>query len=423
MALIVQKFGGSSLRDVARVKHVARLVQRALEAGHRPVVVASAMGDATDELLDLAASITDNPSSREIDALLATGERVSTALLALALEDLGIRARSLSGRQAGIVTDASHARARIQEVDTRPLRELLAAGVVPVVAGFQGISSAGDVTTFGRGGSDLTAVALAAALQAERCEIFSDVAGIYTADPRIVPHVRKLSRISYDDMLELASLGAQVLQGRAVQYAREHRISIYARSTFTEEPGTIITDETSNARGGDSGMDQMGQMGQMGEPVGVVTGVAYDEQVAKVSLISVPDRPGVAFRVFSALSQHQVNVDMVVQSVQRHGVTDLCFTVARGDLTLVLDILNGVSGEIRAEEVLAEEEVAKVSVVGTGMVNRPGVAATMFHAFSDHKINILMISSSEMKISCLVDKANGHRAVRAVHEAFGLSRA
>lgn len=420
MALIVQKFGGSSLRDVARVKHVARLVQRALEAGHRPVVVASAMGDATDELLDLAASITDNPSSREIDALLATGERVSTALLALALEDLGIRARSLSGRQAGIVTDASHARARIQEVDTRPLRALLAAGVVPVVAGFQGISSAGDVTTFGRGGSDLTAVALAAALQAERCEIFSDVAGIYTADPRIVPHVRKLSRISYDDMLELASLGAQVLQGRAVQYAREHRISIYARSTFTEEPGTIITDETSNARGGDSGM---GQMGQMGEPVGVVTGVAYDEQVAKVSLISVPDRPGVAFRVFSALSQHQVNVDMVVQSVQRHGVTDLCFTVARGDLTLVLDILNSVSGEIRAEEVLAEEEVAKVSVVGTGMVNRPGVAATMFHAFSDHKINILMISSSEMKISCLVDKANGHRAVRAVHEAFGLSRA
>ncbi|MCL8206576.1 MAG: aspartate kinase [Actinomycetia bacterium] len=406
MSIVVQKFGGTSVADVERIKRVAGRVAATVRAGHQVVVVVSAMGHTTDELVDLAAAISSRPDPQTMDVLLATGEQVSIALVALALMELGIRARALLGGEAGIRTDGVHQRARVVAVDPEPLNTWLARGVTPVVAGFQGVAPDGTITTLGRGGSDLTAVALAAAVRADACEIYSDVAGIYTADPRIVPRVRKLAVVSYEEMMELSSLGAQVLQGRAVDYARAHGVTIHARSTFEDGPGTLITEQAKEA-----GAMERGQ---------VVTGVAYDGQVAKICLIGVPDRPGVASRIFSELGRHNINVDMIVQSVDRNQVTDLCFTVQRADLTRALDLAREVASAVGAAGVSADENVAKVSAVGAGMADHPGVAATMFAALAERKINIQMISTSEIKISCLVDAEHGHEAVRAIHEAFGL---
>jgi aspartate kinase len=296
-----------------------------------------------------------------------------------------------------------HRKARVASVDPGSLEAIVADGRVPVVTGFQGVAPDGAITTLGRGGSDLTAVVLAVALKAAACEIFSDVDGIYTADPRVVPSARKLRRVSYEEMMELASLGAQVLQGRAVQFAREHRLTIHARSTFTPDPGTLIEE------------------GDAMEPGGLVTGVTYDPHAARICLVGVPDRPGVAFGIFVALSHHNVNVDMIVQSANRDNVTDMCFTVSRGDLAIALETAHEVARELGAEDVTYDDHVAKVSVVGAGMADRPGVAATLFEALAHQKVNILMISTSEIKISCLIPDADVHRAVRAVHDAFGLS--
>lgn len=409
MSIVVQKFGGTSVADVERIKRVAGRVAGTVRAGHQVVVVVSAMGHTTDQLVDMALAISARPDPQTMDVLLATGEQVSIALLALALMEQGIPARALLGGEAGIRTDGVHQRARVVEVDPEPLRSWLARGVTPVVAGFQGVAPDGTVTTLGRGGSDLTAVALAAAVGADACEIYSDVAGIFTADPRIVPRVRKLAVVSYEEMMELSSLGAQVLQGRAVDYARAHGVTIHARSTFEDGPGTLITEQAKQAK--EAGAMERGQ---------VVTGVAYDGQVAKICLIGVPDRPGVASRIFSELGRHNINVDMIVQSVDRNQVTDLCFTVQRADLTRALDLAREVAAAIGASGVSADENVAKVSAVGAGMADHPGVAATMFAALAERKINIQMISTSEIKISCLVDAEHGHEAVRAIHEAFAL---
>jgi aspartate kinase len=406
VSIVVQKFGGTSVGDIERIKRVAGRVAGTVRAGHQVVVVVSAMGHTTDQLVDMALAISPRPDPQTMDVLLATGEQVSIALLALALMELGIPARALLGGEAGIRTDGTHQRARVVEVDPRPLRSWLQQGITPVVAGFQGVGPDGTVTTLGRGGSDLTAVAVAAAVGADACEIYSDVAGIFTADPRIVPRVRKLAVVSYEEMMELSSLGAQVLQGRAVDYARAHGVTIHARSTFEDGPGTLITEQAKEA-----GAMERGQ---------VVTGVAYDGQVAKICLIGVPDRPGVASRIFSELGRHNINVDMIVQSVDRNHVTDLCFTVQRADLTRALDLAREVASAIGAAGVSADENVAKVSAVGAGMADHPGVAATMFSALAERKINIQMISTSEIKISCLVDAAHGHEAVRAIHEAFAL---
>lgn len=404
MGLIVQKFGGSSVADIDRIKQVARRTQATVESGHRVVVVVSAMGHATDRLVDQALAISARPEPREMDLLLTTGEQVSIALLALAIRELGIEAVALTGWQAGIVTDAVHGKARIKEINTQRLVSLIKAGRVPVVAGFQGWGPGEEITTLGRGGSDLTAVALAAALHADECEIYSDVPGIFTADPRVVPNVRKLQAVSYEEMMELSNLGAQVLQGRAVDYARAHGVTIHARSTFSDEAGTLIKE-------GD-GMERSQ----------VVIGVAHDDKVAKICLIGVPDRPGVAASIFAALGRHHINVDMIVQSVDRNQVTDLCFTVQRSELTLALETSRQVAQAVGAQDVTTDEHVAKVSVVGAGMVDHPGVAATMFDALSRKKVNIQMISTSEIKISCLVAANQIHDAVRSVHEAFGLDR-
>jgi aspartate kinase len=417
MSLLVQKFGGSSVADPARLKHVAALVASTVNRGHQVVVVVSAMGDTTDDLLDLAAAVSAHPPAREVDMLLATGEQASAALLAMALAARGVSARSLSGWQAGIHTDHHHGRARLDRIDTERLRRMLADRMTPVVAGFQGMSDADEVTTLGRGGSDLTAVALAAALEADRLEIFSDVAGIYTADPRIVADARQLKSVTYDDMLDLSSLGAQVLQGRAVLYARAHGVTIHARSTFQSDPGTIITGPAREVLSEKEAPLMLTPEGH------TVTGVAYDDKVARISLIGVPDRPGVAFMVFQALADRHVNVDMIIQGVDRNLVSDLTFTVARADLSVALDICRRTAAELGADRVTSDEQVAKVSVVGSGMVHHPGVAATMFRALAEEKINIEIITCSETKISCLIAKSEGHRAVRAVHAAYGLERA
>jgi aspartate kinase len=400
--LVVQKFGGSSVAGIDRIKAVARRVASSVAAGQRVVVVVSAMGDTTDELVDLAASITDRPDGREMDMLLSTGEQVSAALVAMALQAIGVPARSFTGWQAGIHTDDTYQKARVTTVDPTKLRHWVDRGFVPVVTGFQGVTDSGDVTTLGRGGSDLTAVLLAWALSAESCEIYSDVDGVYTADPRIVPRARKLGRVSYEEMMELASLGAQVLQARAVQWAREYGVVIHARSTFSPDPGTRVGEEPA--------MDSDR----------VVTGVTYDPNVARICLVGVPDRPGVAFSIFSALSHHHVNVDMIVQSANRDRVTDMCFTVSRQDLALALDTAREVARAVDAADVTYDDHVAKVSIVGAGMADRPGVAATMFEALAEQKVNILMISTSEIKVSCLVPADDAHRAVRAIHEAFQL---
>ena len=401
MSLIVQKFGGTSVATPERMFHVARRVARTRRAGHQVVVVVSAPGDTTDELIQRAHQITERPSPRELDMLLAVGEQISIALLAMALQEEGERATSLAGWQVRILTEPVHTKARILDVERGRLLDELSRGRIPVVAGFQGVTASGELTTLGRGGSDTTAVAVAAALGADVCEIYTDVAGVFTADPRLVPTARKLPYLTYDEMLEMASSGAVVVQTRAAEYAKLHRVRLHVRSTFEDGEGTIIGEEPM-------------------EPVRSVNAVTHDLDVCKITVQDLPDVPGVAHWLFGMLAEAHVNVDMIVQTASRGGRADISFTVSRGDARAAVEGAERVARELGATKVESEEGVAKVSVVGAGMVSNPGVAATMFGALAAEQINIQMISTSEIKISCVIDAASVPRAVRALHRAFNL---
>jgi aspartate kinase len=403
VSIIVQKYGGTSVADAERVRAVAGRVLRAREGGHDVVVVVSAMGDTTDELLALANRITSTPEPRELDMLLTAGERIAMSVLAIALNARGCRAASYTGSQAGIITDTQHGRAKIVEIRPARIRESLEAGNVVIVAGFQGLSTTYDITTLGRGGSDTTAVALAAALSAEACEIYTDVPGVFTADPRIVPDARRIDRISYEGMLELAASGARVLQLRSVEYARRNNVRLHVRSSFTDEEGTWVVEED------EPGMEQA-----------LISGVALDAEEAKVTLEEVPDRPGIAASIFKAVAADGINVDMIVQNVSHEGKTDVSFTVPREDLARLERLLSGVVKDVGAFRFSTDGEIAKISLVGAGMKSHPGVAAEMFDALASEGVNIEMISTSSIRISCVIRAADAERAVQAIHTRFGL---
>jgi len=403
VSIIVQKYGGTSVGDAERIRVVADRVVAAREAGHDVVVVVSAMGHTTDELVALADRITPTPEPRELDMLLTAGERIAMSLLAIAINARGCRAASYTGSQAGIITDTQHGRAKIVEIRPQRIQESLGAGNVVIVAGFQGLSTSFDITTLGRGGSDTTAVALASALEAEFCEIYTDVPGVFTADPRIVPGARKIGRISYDEMLELAACGAKVLQLRSVEYARRNNVRIHVRSSFTDEPGTWVVEED------ERGMEQA-----------LISGVAIDVGEAKVTLEEVPDRPGIAAAIFKAVAAEGINVDMIVQNVSHEGKTDVSFTVPREDLPGLARLLAGVIQDVGAFRFSTDDAIAKVSLVGAGMKSHPGVAADMFDALASEGINIEMISTSSIRISCIVRADDAERAVRVIHTRFGL---
>jgi aspartate kinase len=403
MALIVQKFGGTSVGDVDRVKNVARRVAQARAGGHDVVVVVSAMAGETDRLIGLAQKVADRPNERELDVILATGEQVSIGLLSLALHGLGQRARSFTGGQVRIQTDDVHTKARIVSIDSERVRQALSDGEIAIVAGFQGVSAEDEITTLGRGGSDLTAVAMAAALQADVCEIYTDVDGVYTTDPNIVSEARKLDRISYDEMLELASLGAKVLQTRSVEYAKNYLVPVHVRSSFNDNPGTMVVKE-------DAAMEKV-----------VVSGIAYNKQEAKITITRVADRPGIAATLFGRVAEANIVVDMIVQNMSQDGSTDISFTVPRTDYARAQDIVRAVAKEIGAGKVIGDDKIAKVSIVGVGMRTHSGVAAKMFETLGREKINILMISTSEIKVSCVIEAKYAELAVRVLHEAFGLA--
>ncbi|GAW93248.1 aspartate kinase [Calderihabitans maritimus] len=402
MALVVQKYGGSSVADAEKIRRVARRVVECYKKGNQVVVVVSAMGDTTDELISKAREVTENPPDREMDMLLATGEQQSIALLAMAIQALGYPVISLTGPQAGILTDNVHTKAKILEVSSDRLLKELGEGKIVIVAGFQGITMDNEITTLGRGGSDTTAVAIAAALKADVCEIFTDVDGVFTADPRLVPSARKLSRISYDEMLELASLGALVLQPRAVEFAKQYHVRLHVRSSFNYNEGTIVEEVS----------DMEKEM--------VVSGVAHDLNVAKITVFDVPDRPGIACRLFSALARESINVDMIVQSQMRNEINNISFTIGKDDLRKAVGIIERIKGEIGASGFSYDDSVAKVSIVGAGMITNPGVAARMFEALAEEDINIQMISTSEIKVSCIIDAQEIQKAVLALHKKFGL---
>ncbi len=402
--LIVQKYGGSSVADPEKIKSVARRVAESAAQGHRVVVVVSAMGKTTDSLVALAAAITPTPDPREMDMLLATGEQVTIGLLAMALQSLGHPACSFTGPQVDMITDEVHTKARIRRIGAERIAAALAAGKIVVVAGFQGMTEAGEITTLGRGGSDLTGVALAAALKADVCEIFTDVDGVYTADPNVVPEARKLARVSYDEMLEMASLGAKVLQSRSVEFAKKYGVPVHVRSTFKPDPGTLVTRE-------DDSMEEV-----------VVTGITHDRGQAKVSILRVPDRPGIAAQVFGALGAQSIVVDMIVQNISRDGFTDISFTLPRADRARAEQVLVKLAQDIGAAGVAADDRVAKVSVVGVGMRSHAGVAAQIFATLSKDGINIQMISTSEIAVSCVIEDKYTELAVRALHDAFDLAK-
>jgi aspartate kinase len=404
VALIVQKYGGTSVGTIERIRRVADRVAQSQREGHRVVVVLSAMSGETDRLIKLAHETTPNPDERELDMLLSTGERVTIALLAMELRGRGINARSFTGRQVGIITDSAHTKARIARVTAHRIREALDQGVIPVVAGFQGINEQSDVTTLGRGGSDLSAVALAAALKADRCIIFTDVDGVYTADPNIVPGARRIDKIAYEEMLEMASLGAKVLQTRSVEFAAKFNVPVEVNSSFKEGRGTLVTTE-------DADME-----------AAVVAGVTGDRNQAKITIVGVPDKPGIAARIFGAVAEAQINVDMIIQNISQAAMTDLSFTVPRADLRKAMPIIEAVAKDIEAKSVSVIEAIAKVSLIGVGMRSHSGVAAKMFQVLSREGINIMMISTSEIKISCVIDEKYLELAMRSLHAAFGLDR-
>ena len=405
MALIVQKYGGSSVADAEKIRNVAQRVVETREKGNEVVVVVSAMGDTTDELIRLARQISPEPQERELDVLLSTGEIVSSTLLAMALGDLGYKAVSLSGAQAGIETDANHSRARILRIEPRRVVQELERGNIVIVAGFQGITRDMDVTTLGRGGSDTTAVALAASLKAQMCQIYTDVEGVYTADPHLVPEACSLEEIGYEEMLELATLGAKVMHPRAVELGELYDIPIVVASSFSDKPGTTI-------HGGVS-MEVRNK----------VRGIVHDLDVAKITVVGVPDRPGIASAIFEPLAKANVSVDTIVQNASIDGITDLTFTVARGDLAKAMSLAKPAAESIGAKECVSDSTLAKVSIVGTGMQNAPGYAATMFRALYEEGINIRLIATSEIRITCIIAEDRVGDAVRTLYKAFELERA
>ncbi|MDD5686294.1 MAG: aspartate kinase [Elusimicrobia bacterium] len=400
--LIVMKFGGSSVSNPEKIKNVAgRVAAKAKK--HRIVVVVSAPGDMTDDLIEKAKSITESPDPREMDMLLATGEMQSIALLSMAIKSDGLDAISLTGPQAGIHVDNVHTKARIKRIRPKKIIEELKKNKIVIVAGFQGLNSNEDITTLGRGGSDLTAVALAAALKAKECEIYTDVKGVYTTDPRIVDDARKIDKISYDEMLEYAGSGSQVMMARSIEVAKKYNVDIHVRSTFSNEKGTIITKEVPY-------MEDV-----------VVSGVAYDKNEAKLSVTDVPDKPGIAAKIFGALAKKNINVDMIIQSAAREKTNDISFTVSKNELKNAVPLLKNISKKLGGGPVIADENVSKVSIIGIGMRSHPGIAAKMFKIFFDEGINIQMISTSEIKISCIISNRDTERAVKSLHRKFNLA--
>jgi aspartate kinase len=409
MGLIVQKYGGSSVADAAGMKRVAARIVASKRAGHDVVVVVSAMGDTTDELIDLAKQITPMPTGRELDMLLTSGERISMALLAMAIGNLGAEARSFTGSQAGVITDSVHGRARIIDVTPGRIVDALKEGAIAIVAGFQGISQdTKDVTTLGRGGSDTTAVALAAALEADVCEIYTDVDGVFSADPRIVPSARKLKSITYDEMLEMAASGAKVLHLRCVEYARRFDLPIHVRSSFSSNEGTWVVKDRPE---GDSDMEQA-----------IISGIAHDRSEAKVTIVGVPDRTGVAARIFQAIADVDINIDMIVQNVSAAatGLTDISFTLPKSEGQNAIAVLQRIQGEVGFASIQYDDQVGKISLIGAGMRSHPGVTATFFAAMADAGVNIEMIATSEIRISIVCREGDLDKAVRSAHTAFGL---
>lgn len=402
MTLIVQKYGGSSVADPDKIKNVAKRVIESRKKGYRVVVVVSALGNATDELIRLAHMIASKPSERELDVLISTGEQISSALLAMAIQELGYDAISFTGVQVGIVTDSLHTKAKILKIGGRRIEKALAEDKICIVAGFQGVDVNEDITTLGRGGSDITAVALAAVLGAQVCEIYTDVEGVYTADPSVVPDARKIDLLSYEEMFELASAGARVLEPRSVEFAQKYQVPIHVRSSFSNKEGTRVVGEMSDL-----------------ERV-VVSGVTSQTDEAKVSVLKVPDKPGIAAKLFGAIAAEGIVVDMIIQNISEGGTTDVSFTVLQGDLPKTMEVSERIASEIGAEGVSDDEDIAKVSIVGVGMRTHSGVAAKMFEVLAGEDINIEMISTSEIKVSCIIRQEDAECAVVALHRAFGL---
>lgn len=404
MGLVVQKFGGTSVANVEKIKNVAGKAIREKQAGHDVIVVLSAMAGETNRLIDLAHSAAESPDEREYDSLISTGEQVTISLLSIVLNDMGYRARSFLGFQVKILTDQAHQKARISMIDTETIRKELKKGAIVVVAGFQGVDEENNITTLGRGGSDTSAVALAAALKADRCDIYTDVDGVYTTDPNICAKARRLERISYDEMLEMAMTGAKVLQPRSVEMAKKYNVPVYVKSTFSDEGGTLVTKE-------DKEMERE-----------VLSGITYDRDQAKITVVHIPDRPGIAANLFLPLSERHISVDMIIQNASSQGFTDLTFTVAKKDMKTAQKIVEATAKEIGAKKVEVDDDVAKVSIIGVGMLSHSGVAAKMFKTMADESINIMMISTSEIKISCVIQRKYTELAVMVLHDAFHLEK-
>jgi aspartate kinase len=418
MGLIVAKFGGSSVADAAGVLRVAKRIADTKRAGNEVVVVVSAMGDTTDDLIDLAKQVSPNPPGRELDMLLTAGERISMAVLAMAINDLGFEARSYTGSQAGLITDSTHGKARIVDVTPGRIQEALRENAIPIVAGFQGVSQdTKDITTLGRGGSDLTAVALAAALYADVCEIYTDVDGIFSADPRIVPRARQVPRITYDEMMELAAAGAKVLHLRCVEYAKRFDLPIHVRSSFSDKEGTFVIADLNDQ----SKLKKLSKVGAIMEQP-IIAGVAHDLGDAKITVVGVPDRPGMAAAIFQAVADAGINMDMIVQNVSVHesGATDVTFTCPRADATKAELALRRIEKEVNFKDIDTDENIGKISLVGAGMRSHPGVSATFFKAIADAGVNVEMISTSEIRISVVTRADDAEKAVTAIHTAFGL---
>jgi len=404
MGLIVHKYGGTSVGSIEKIKNVAKKVAKVRDEGNDVIVVVSAMSGETNKLVALANEIASMPDEREYDALISTGEQITSTLLAMALNSMGYPAVSFQGYQIKIVTDSAFTKARIQRIDADNLRKELKAGKIITVSGFQGVDEAGNVTTLGRGGSDTTAVAIAAALKADECIIYTDVDGVYTTDPNICPNARKLDRVTYEEMLEMASLGAKVLQIRSVEFGMKYNVPIRVKSTFVENEGTLVTKEEDKVE------------------APLVSGVAYDKNEAKITVVGIPDRPGIASKLFTPISEANINVDMIVQNISAEGHTDLTFTVPKSDFKKALEIVKKIAKDIEARNVVADENIAKVSVIGVGMRSHSGIAAKMFDLLSKEGINIMMISTSEIKVSCVIDTKYTELAVRVLHDGFGLGK-